>query len=148
MKCRNRWIKSSYNVHGKELAFFPSKKEQEQKIQKIYKMIFQDWDFLDYIDYRKKVCTRKGDLENFKYWAIVHQNFHHNGDREDKYPICCPICRNNVDEENRITVTPQELEKSIREQYYDTTETIIRGNIVDIHTVGWSVETIVANALR
>ena len=151
---KNKWIKDSYINANREWYFFPSIRYQEEKIQKVYKMIYGDIDFLDYIEDRNKLCTRKGDLENFKYWTLAH-SFHDQTNEAHEaheahqkktigiHDLCCPFCRLDTN----ANVSSSELESAIRKSYMSTINIINRNYIFDIHTIGMSLQTILNNAL-
>jgi len=139
----NKWIKDSYINPRRERYFYPSSQQQEEKLRKIYNSSYDGLDFLDYIDLRRDVCTKKGDMINFKYWTLAHI-FHDEKDY-DENGLCCPFCR-YYSGDPRIP-DRKELESAIRKSYTSTVNSINENFIIDIDSNGMSLHTILNNAL-
>lgn len=140
---QNKWIKDSYINPSRERYFYPSVQNQEEKLRILYNIRYGDLEFLDYIDLRHTVCTRKGDINNFKYWTFAHI-FHGEGDI-DVNGLCCPLCR-HLTGDPRVP-DRKELESAIRKSYTSTVNLINSNYIVDIDSHGMSLQTILNNAL-
>jgi hypothetical protein len=46
-----------------------------------------------YREWKRKLCTRPGEYENFDYWAVQHLLHYNETICKDAPYMCCPLCR-------------------------------------------------------
>jgi len=145
----NKWIKESYIINDGYLYYLPSVNRQRVIFERIQEDTWGGdvYNFLDFLECRRGICSRKGDLENFKYWTAAH-NFHHNGKLRNIFTKCCPLCRKDDEQyDGNTIVSSDDLKSEIRESYIYTVNKLNKYYRFDLHTLGYSLQTVLNNAL-